>query len=136
MIFIDSWVWIEFFSKDEGWKKAEEVIEKLEEREGIISSIVLMEVKYRIRKKYDRQLSDRVIHTIQAFDTLRVLPVTAKVAKYAANLRNKYYKREEREISYADSIHLATADLSGCDILFTGDPNFKDVDEIETEIIR
>ncbi len=50
MIFIDSWVWIEFFSEGEKSKKAEKIIEKLEEKEGVISSTVLMEVKYRIKK--------------------------------------------------------------------------------------
>lgn len=135
MFFIDSWVWIEFFSKDESWKKAEEVIKILEKEEGVISSIVLMEVKYRIGRKYDSGLSDRVIHAIEAFDNLTILPVTAEVAKYAADLRDKYYKRDEKEPSYADAVHLATADMTNCDILFTGDPDFRDVDEIETEVI-
>jgi len=135
MIFIDSWVWIEFFSKDEGWKKAEKVIKKLEEREGIISSTVLMEVKYRIKKKFDKELSDRTIHAIEAFDYLTILPVNSKVAKYAADLRDKYYKRGKRELSYADAIHLATAVLTDCETLYSGDPDFEDIDEVNTEIL-
>ncbi len=135
MFFIDSWVWIEFFSEGEESERAEEIIEKLEEKEGVISTTVLMEVKYRIKKKYDSELSDRVIHIIDAFDNLTVLPVTSKVAICAADLRDKYYKRKTRELSYADAIHLATAELAGCDVLFTGDPDFEDVDEIETEVI-
>lgn len=135
MFSIDSWAWIEFFSEEEKRDKAEEVIQILDKKEGVISSIVLMEVKYRIREKYDRELSDRVIHTIEAFDNLTILPVTAEVAKHAADLRGKYYKRNTDELSYADAVHLATADLVGCDILFTGDPDFKDIDEVETELI-
>ncbi|MFW6041152.1 MAG: type II toxin-antitoxin system VapC family toxin [Thermoplasmatota archaeon] len=135
MIFIDSWVWIEFFSKDDKWKKSEEVIAKLQEEKGLVSAIVLMEVKYRVRRKYGRELSDRLIHIIESFDNLTVLPVTSKVAKYAADIRDKYYKRNTKELSYADSIHIATADLVGCDILFSGDTDFEEIDEVETEII-
>ncbi len=135
MIFIDSWVWIEFFSEDEKSEKAEKVIEDLEEKEGVISSTVLMEVKYRIKKKFGRELSDRTIHTIEAFDNLTILPVNAKVAKYAADLRDKYYERNTRELSYADAIHIAMAVLTDCEILYSGDPDFEDIDEVNTEIL-
>ena len=135
MFFIDSWIWIEFFSEDDRYKEAEKVIEKLQEKEGVISTTVLMEVKYRIKKKYDRELSDRVIHIMEAFDNLNILPVTSEVAKYAADLRDKYYKRKQKELSYADAIHLATAVLTDCEVLYSGDPDFEDIDEIETEIV-
>ncbi len=136
MIFIDSWVWIEFFSEGEKSKKAEKIIEELEERDGVISPTVLMEVKYRIKKKYDRELSDRTIHAIEAFDNLTVLPVTSKVAKYAADLRDKYYERNVRELSYADAIHIATAILSDCERLYSADPDFEDIDEIQTVVVE
>ena len=135
MFFIDSWIWIEFFSEDDRYKKAEKVIEKLQEKEGVISTTVLMEVKYRIKKKYDRELSDKVIHIIEAFDNLNILPVTSEVAKYAADLRDKYYEKNQKELSYADAIHLATAVLADCEILYSGDPDFKDIYEIETEVV-
>jgi len=135
MIFIDSWVWIEFFSEGEKSDKAEKVIQELEKREGIISSTVIMEVKYRIKKKYDRELSDRTVHAIEAFDNLTILPVNSKVAKYAAELRDKYYKRNTRELSYADAIHIATAIMSDCEVLYSGDPDFEDIDEVNTEVL-
>ncbi len=135
MIFIDSWVWIEFFSEGEKSKKAEKVIKKLEKRDGVISSTVVMEVKYRIKKKYDRELSDRTVHAIEAFDNLTILPVNSKVAKYAAELRDKYYERDTRELSYADAIHIATAIMSDCEVLYSGDPDFEDIDEVNTEVL-
>ncbi len=135
MFFIDSWVWIELFSEDEKYKEAEKVIEKLQKKEGVISSTVLMEVRYRIKKKYNRELSDRVIHIMEAFDNLNTLPVTSEVAKYAADLRDKYYERKKKELSYADAIHLATAVLADCEILYSGDRDFEDIKEIKTVII-
>ncbi len=135
MIFIDSWVWIEFFSEGEKSKKAEKVIKELERGEGVISSTVIMEVKYRIKKKYDRELSDRTVHAMEAFDNLTIPPVNSKVAKYAAEVRDKYYERNTKELSYADAIHIATAIMSDCETLYSGDPDFEDIDEVKTEVL-
>jgi len=46
------------------------------------------------------------------------------VAKYAAELRHNYYEPGERELSYADALHLATAVVhDDCRVLYTGDPD-------------
>lgn len=136
MIFIDSWVWIEYFSEDERWKRAEEVLKELEGGRGIISSLVLAEVRYRILQKFGVEKADRVIHAIESFDTLQVVPVTAEAAKYGADLRDKYYQRGDKELSYADAIHLAIAIMTGCNKLYSGDPDFEGIEEMETEIIQ
>lgn len=136
MIFIDSWVWIEYFSEDERWKKAKAVLEEMEEKRGIISSLVLAEVRYRILRKFGTEKADRVIHTIESFDTLQVAPVTGEVAKYGADLRNKYYDRKKRKLSYADAIHLGVAVMTGCEKLYSGDPDFEGIEEgVEIEVI-
>ncbi len=135
MIFIDSWVWIEYFSDDKRWKEAEAVLQKLEEEKGVISSLVLAEVRYRILIKFGTEKADRIIHTIESFQNLQVVPVNTEVAKYGADLRDKYYQRGEKELSYADAIHLATAVLVNCNKLYSGDPDFEGIGEIETEII-
>ncbi|MDY6764558.1 MAG: PIN domain-containing protein [Halobacteria archaeon] len=135
MIFIDSWIWLEFFLEDESWKASEKVIEKLEDEQGVIASTVLLEVRYRINRKFGGEKADRVTTLINSFDNLEILPVTAEAAIYAADLRRKYYKRDERELSYADAIHIAIASMTECDELYTGDPDFENVDEIQTHII-
>ena len=38
-------------------------------------------------------------------------------------------------ISYADTIHLATATLTNCTTLYSGDPDFAGIEEIHTMII-
>ncbi|MBS3814812.1 PIN domain-containing protein [Candidatus Bipolaricaulota bacterium] len=135
MIFIDSWVWIEYFSKDERWREAENVLKKLEEEKGIVSSLVLAEVRYRILRKFDAEKADRVLNAIENFDNLQIVPVTAEVAKYGADIRDKYYRRGEKELSYADAIHLSTAILVNCEELYSGDPDFLDIEEIKTKVI-
>jgi predicted nucleic acid-binding protein len=64
------------------------------------------------------------------------MPVIDEIAAYAAELRFKYYDPGERELSYADAIHLATAAIhDDCDTLYSGDPDFAGLDEIETVIL-
>ncbi len=135
MIFIDSWVWIELFLTEDQWKQAEQVIDRLKQEEGIISSLVLAEVRYRMLQKTSKENTDRVIQSMESIDRLQILPVTARVATYGADLRNKYYQRGSLELSYADAIHLATAVLSNCQTLYSGDPDFESIEEIETDII-
>ncbi len=135
MIFLDSWAWIEFFSEGNRWKKAEHVVALLQNERGIISSTVLMEIRYRFLRKFGKEKADLIIHTIESFENLGIVPATSGVAKYAADLRDKYYQKGEKELSYGDAIHLATAILTGCEKLYSGDPDFENIDEMNTEII-
>ncbi len=49
------------------------------------------------------------------------------------NSRKKSYdNRKNRELSYADAIHLATAIMSDWEILYSSDPDFED---INTEVL-
>ncbi|PSG99107.1 MAG: VapC toxin family PIN domain ribonuclease [Nanohaloarchaea archaeon SW_7_43_1] len=135
MIFLDSWIWLEFFQEDEKSAETEKIIESVEDNSAIISATVLMEVRYQIQRKYGRRKADRLTSLIRSFDNLEIMPVTEEVAVYAADLRNKYYERQKNAISYADSIHIAITEMTGCNKLYTGDPDFSDIEEVETEII-
>lgn len=135
MIFIDSWIFIEFFQEDQKAEQAEKVIEKIEEEGAVISSTVLMEIRYRILSKFDEQKADKLTSIITSFDNLKIMPVTEEVGVYAANLRNKYYKRSTNQLSYADAIHIATASMTDCNKLYTGDPDFEKIEELEVEIL-
>lgn len=135
MIFVDSWVWIEYFAEDDRWRDAEEVLERIPAKGAVITPTVLMEVHYRIERKVDERRADRVIDAIRRFDDLEILPVTTEVALNAAKLREKHYQRGERELSYADAIHLAAALMTGCEVLYSGDSDFEGLEMIETEIV-
>lgn len=135
MFYLDSWVWIEFFSRNEAWKQARDILAKLERNKGVLSTIALMEVKYVLKRKFEKEKANRVLGVILSFDNLLILPVSTKVAIYAADLREKYYQKREREFSYGDGVHLATAVLADCKKLYSGDSDFRDIDEIETCII-
>jgi predicted nucleic acid-binding protein len=134
MIYLDSWVWIEFFSRGDSRDEAEEVISQLQESGAVISTAVLMEVGYILRRKYGEERANAVIAIIEAFEEMHILPVSNEVAVYAASLRDKY-NRDGRQFSYGDAIHLATAVLTGCETLYSGDPDFLEVTELEIAII-
>jgi predicted nucleic acid-binding protein len=135
MIFLDSWIWMKFFSQEKGWKKAEEVLKELEQTTGIISTAVLMEVRYRIRRRFGWEKADRITNIMESFERLDVIPLASEVASFAADLRDKYHGKNGRQFSFGDAIHLATAVMTGCEKLYSGDSDFAKVDEIETVII-
>ena len=135
MIFVDSWVWIEFFAKDERWRDAEAVLERIPEAGAVLAPTVLMEVWYRIQERTDVERADRVVGAIQRFEGLEIAPVTTEAALTAARLREKHYQRGERELSYADAIYLAIAVMTDCDVLYSGEDDFAELDELETTIV-
>lgn len=134
MYFIDSWIWIEFFFKNQKAEKAQGLINKIESEGGVIDSLVIMEVKYKMLKVHGKEVSDLVIQVIENIKNLRIVPVFSELAKTAADLRIKYYSKET-DLSYADAVHLATALFTNCTEFCTGDPDFKNVEEIKVRII-
>lgn len=138
MIFLDSWVWLEFLFEGDQADNAEAVIERADTADegGLIAPTVIAEVSYRIREQDDEATAEETIRAIRDYDHIESMPLIDAVAEYAAELRFKYYEPGERELSYADAIHLATAILhDDCHTLYSGDPGFEEVEEIETAIL-
>lgn len=138
MIFLDSWVWLEYvFSGDED-EQAEAIIERANSRDcgGIIAPTVLTEVSYRVRVVEDDESARETVRALRDYEYIESIPLVDEIAEYAAELRFKYYEPGDRELSYADAIHLATAVVhDDCDVLYSGDPDFGGIDEIETVIL-
>jgi predicted nucleic acid-binding protein len=138
VIFLDSWVWLEFVFSGDKADEAESVIERANTpKEGeIIAPKIIEEVSYGTRIGEDNETTDRAVRAIGEFQHIESMPIIDEIAAYAAELRFKYYEPGERELSYADAIHLATAAIhDDCDTLYSGDPEFADLDEIETVIL-
>ncbi|ODR82936.1 hypothetical protein BG842_09385 [Haladaptatus sp. W1] len=129
MIYLDSWVWLEYGLDGMQSDIAEETIHDARDTGGIVSSIALTEVDYILNREVGSETADLVTSAIEDFEQIHVVPVTSEIALYASRLRTKYYQRRERELSYADAIHLATAVLTDCETLQTGDSDFEDVND-------
>jgi len=138
VIFLDSWVWLAFIFDGEKAAAAESLIERANtpQEGGLIAPTIIAEVSYRTRVVEDQKTADTAVRAIREFQHIESMPVVDDIAAYAAELRFKYYDRGDRDISYADAIHLATAVIhDDCDILYSGDPDFSDIDEIETVVL-
>lgn len=138
MIFLDSWVWLEFVFEGEKAADAEAVIEKANSPDegGQIAPTVLAEVAYRVRRVEDGKTAREVVAAIQDYEHVESIPIVDEIGTYAAELRAEYYQPGERELSYADTIHVAVASLhEECHTLYSGDPDFENLDEIETVVL-
>ena len=130
MIYLDSWVWLEYGLRGDQWERARDLVDDAVENGGIVSTIALTEVDYILSRDVDRETADLVTSAIEDFENVHVVPVSSEVALYASRLRSKYYERRENELSYADAIHVATAMLLECEELHTGDSDFENVEEV------
>lgn len=138
MIFLDSWVWLEFIFTGEHAADAESVITQANTAAegGLIAPTIIAEVGYRVRVVEDQDTATEAVGAIREFEYIDSMPLIDEIAEYAAELRFKYYEPGERELSYADAIHLATAVVhDDCEVLYSGDPDFAGLDEIETVIL-
>ena len=130
VIYLDSWVWLEYGLRGDQWAVARDVIDEARENGGTVSTIALTEVDYVLAREVDRKTADLVTSAMEDFEAVHVVPVSSEVALHASRLRSKYYQRRENELSYADAIHVATATLLDCDELHTGDSDFEAVEEV------
>ena len=136
MMYLDSWVWISFFSDEMTSKRVEKILERLEAGERAVFSVIgLTELLYVMRRRAGRDIAARIHQAVLSFRGLVLLPVTEDVAVLATGLRDKYYDKKKRAFSYADAVHLATACLAGCARFYTGDPDFSGISEMECEIL-
>lgn len=134
MIYLDSWIWLEYGLGGDQRDVARSAIDEAAETGGVVSTIALTEVDYVLARDVDRKTADLVTSAMEDHDEIHVVPVSGEVALYASRLRSKYYERGETELSYADTIHLATASLLDCEELHTGDGDFEAVDEVPTVV--
>ena len=131
MIFIDTWIWLEFLGESSGM--ASDVVAMPDK---ITSTAALLEVKYHSSKRFSHENAEKIIYLIENDHSTTILPLNIHIAKLAANLKLKYYDKKNRPISFIDCINLATAISSGCDKFYTGDPDFDGISEIEIKNIR
>jgi len=132
MIFLDSWIWLEYLGKTSKSEECKKFIYSSDTK--IMNTLVLLELKYHGIKKFDLDNIKQILNLIEDEHTIKIMPITKDIAYLAADLRLKYYN-PKRQISFIDTVNLATAILFGCKKFYTGDPDFKDIEEIEVEII-
>lgn len=138
MIFLDSWIWLEYIFSGDKDREAEAVIRRANSPDegGVIAPTTVTEVSYRVHVVENQETARETVRAIRNYEHIESVPLIDEIAEYAAELRFKYYEPGTQELSYADAIHLASAVVhDDCDVLYSGDPDFDGLDEIETVIL-
>ena len=134
MNYIDTWLFVESVLDEVDGIRIRTLLQQLA-KEGIVTScITLLETKFRLCKEIGQEKTERAIQAIMGMEKLIIVPVVSTVALAAADLRKKYYTKE-CQMSLADALHLTTAKETGCTKFYSGDPEFKDVKELQTIIL-
>lgn len=131
VIYLDTWIWLEYALEGEQEATALDVIEQARAREGAISTMGIAELDYILERESDRETADHLVSAVEDMDAIHIIPVSIEVARYASKVRSKYYERRSCELSYGDAIHVATASLLDCTELHTGDSDFEEIDEVD-----
>ncbi len=134
---IDTYVFIDLFSGEEKAEKVRTIIEDIADGKtiGFLSATGISELYYHLNRLHGEQIADDRVEYIINLPNLVIVSLGEKISLLAGKLRTKYYKKNIREISYIDCMHLATALSSDCDNFVTGDKDFKDVSELNVKII-
>ena len=94
-----------------------------------------MEIRYRGVKKFGLKKTKEILRKIKSSKKVIIVDVTKEIAELGADLRVKYYDKRKKPVSYADMINLATALISKCKTFYSGNPDFKGIEEIKTVIV-
>jgi len=111
MIFLDSWVWLEYvFEGTNGaTRKRRSNVRTPPTRVASLRRPSSPRCPTEYGAPRDAETASEAIEAIRAMDHVEVLPVTDRIAEFGAELRDRYYQRRELELSYADAIHVAMA---------------------------
>lgn len=137
LVYLDSYIFLEFFLKGKGYYKAKEILRKVNEGNliGITNTITLFEIRFRLAKCSEEVDLEKIMILLRYYPNTVIKDIDKDTAEVAAKIRLKYYNKAKLPLSLADSIHLATSFLSECTEFYTGDEDFKNIEEIKTIII-
>ena len=137
MIFLDSWIWLEYVFDGATVAGAADTSQGANTGAGgMIGPTVIADSSYRVRRVENDATAEETVRAIHDFDGIESMPLVDEIAEHVAELRAEYYDPGERELSYADAIHLATAVVhDDCDVLYSGDQDFEGIDAIETVVL-
>ncbi|MEM7819899.1 MAG: PIN domain-containing protein [Candidatus Aenigmatarchaeota archaeon] len=131
-VYFDTFVFMDILSDNPDIAKKAEAY--LRNNNGVVSSILLSELAFHIKRKKGKERMEEILFYIQSLPNLEIIPVDAEIAILAGKLRSRYYKKIEKYLTYFDCIHIATAIVTNCKKFITGDKGFRNIREIEIEI--
>jgi len=131
-VYFDTFVFMDLLSGREAYMKKAETY--LKNNKGVVSAVLLSELSFHIRRRKGKESMEQVLFFIQSLPNLEFIQVSEEIATLAGRIRAKYRKRIEKNLTYFDCIHLATAMRTNCIKFITGDKGFKEIKEVKMEI--
>ena len=129
-IYLDTFVFMDLLS---GNKEIAEKAAVYIKEDAVVSAVLLAELSFHIGHRKKSKI-DEVLFYIQSLPNLKIIEVTTEISTLAGKMRAAYFKKIEKNLTYFDCLHLATALVSGCTKFVTGDKGFTAIQEIEVEI--
>ena len=135
-ILLDSYVLLDVILNSDKAPLAKKYLADVEKGKvtGVVSTFGLLEVKYHVRKRLGHEKGEDACFLIRRMPNMEVISVSKNIAELAADIRNKYYDKKNRPMSFGDAVHIATAIESNCSRVVSGESDFKDIEEIKSEI--
>jgi predicted nucleic acid-binding protein len=97
--------------------QADRLLARLAENDEIVVSAQVLAEYAAVALRKLREDPAAVAQQLDAFATLEVVPVTARLVRHAVTLAARY------EVSYWDAAILAAAETAGCGVIFSEDLN-------------
>ncbi len=125
MYVVDSYALIEWFVEgNQGYKK---YFEELEQEEGVITKLTLLEFYHRVYHKKGKTVAENTYNYLRSY--FEVPELDDEIIKEAGEFRSKQLKKG-KSMSYADCVKYVTGKKFGMRVL-TGDEDFRDLDNVE-----
>lgn len=138
ILYLDTYVFMDILSGNHDLvRKAEEYLRLAKTgTQAVISTAMLEEISFHIARRKGFARAEEVLFLIRTLPNIEVIPVTADIASLAGHLKAKYYKHPEIEknMTYMDCLHLATAIQTGCTKFVTGDKALRNIRDIPVEV--
>ena len=129
-VFFDTAPFIYYLENDGDFKaKAKKVIADYEEADFVTSTVTVGEYLTGAFKKEDEERVSEFRGMISDYD-FEVTPISWDIAEEAARVRAKF-----KGFKMMDSLQLAAAKISGCDLFVTNDLQLKQFEDVEVLVI-
>lgn len=130
-IYLDTFVFMDMLS---GQKDVVEKAKIYIGQPAVVSAVVLTELMFHLLRHGAKEKAEEVIFYIKSLPSLEIIDVTGEIAELAGKLRSRYMNRLDKNLTYFDSIHMATALVCNTTKFVTGDKDLRGILDLKIEV--
>ncbi|HLD85143.1 MAG TPA: PIN domain-containing protein [archaeon] len=130
-IYLDTFVFMDMLS---GQKDVMEKAKVYISQPAVVSSVVLTELMFHLLRHGAKEKADETVFYVKSLPNLEIADVTGEIAEMAGKLRSRYANKLDKNLTYFDSIHIATALAYNVKKFVTGDKDFRRILDLKIEV--